>query len=334
MNNATLVTGGSGFIGSHLVSALLSKANRPRCLVRKKDDIAYLKSLGVELVFGDLLDKASLKEAVRGVDTIYHLAAKVRPLNLFERVKGNSNIYLETNLQGTKNLVEVCQAEKIRRFIYFSSIAAVGPGTVLTEDSVPHPVTDYGKSKLEAEKHLLQLFKSSGFPVMIIRPGMTYGPGGKAILILSRFIKTGFFPFIGDGLNLMPVCYVDDLVRATLLVAENGKAGEIYFVIENSYMIRELIEIIARAINKKFLSLYVPKNIAFGGVLIKGLCEKMLGLKFSPFFIDLSKEAVLSCVSDWTYNGKIRNELGYLPSVNLEKGIDLTVKWYRENGLI
>lgn len=180
----TLVTGATGFIGSHLVKALVEQGKDVRCLVRKTSDTQYLNELGVELFYGDLLYKESLQEVAKNVNIVYHLAGIVH--------SKKSSDYYKINTNGTQNLVEVFLSEKIERFVYLSSIAAVGPnrehGILLNEQSPCRPIDPYGRSKLGAEKLLMNFFKKYGFPIVIIRPPTVYGPSGRSQIIKKNIV--------------------------------------------------------------------------------------------------------------------------------------------------
>ncbi len=333
MQKYNLVTGGTGFIGSHLVEALISMGDKVKCLVRTTSNVRHLKKIGVELVYGDLLDQQSLEKAVRDTDIVYHLAAKVRPCRVFERVGAHS--YRDVNVIGTVNLINACNLHGIKKFIYFSSIAAAGPGLEMSENSPCRPITAYGKSKLEAERYITSIFATQKFPAVILRPGLIYGPRGMATLILSRIVKKGIVPIIGNGSNFMPVCYIDDLIKATLSAVEKGRTGEIYFTTEKSYMFRDLIESIEKGLSKNAHRLYIPENAAYGMALIKELVEKAMNLKFSPFCIDFSKEAFSCLTIKWTCNNeKAKKEFNFMPNVSLEEGMERTINWYKNNGLL
>jgi nucleoside-diphosphate-sugar epimerase len=200
----TLVTGATGFIGKHLVKTLAQQGKTIRCLVRKTSDTRYLENLGVEFHYGDLLSKDSLKDIAKGINIVYHLAGEV-----------NSNRcrnYYKINVDGTKNLVEQCLSKKVDRFIYLSSIAAVGPksGTLLTEQSPCKPANPYGKSKFETEKLLITYFDRFKFPVTILRAPIVYGPFGQHSVItkILQMISKGRFFFRGQWKKLKkPLLY-------------------------------------------------------------------------------------------------------------------------------
>ncbi len=334
MSDIILVTGAAGFIGSHLAEFLVRKGYRVRCLVKSGSDVDYLKALGVEIYYGDLLDKDSLFNAFCDVYMVYHLAAKVRPSRVFENIKSNDNIYTETNLIGTKNLVDVCLSAGIPRFVYFSSIAAVGPGVALSEASCARPMTKYGKSKLAAEEYVLKQFKDKGFPAVVLRPGLTYGPRGPSVLILAKLIQKCVLPVIGNGLYLIPFCYVDDLVRAAVRVGEEGKVGEVFFLVDRSYSINEFTDHISKALGKRPLVLFFPARFVYAYAFCLEHVERLLRVKFAPFKVDLSKEGIAS-LTDCTYcNDKVKACVGSFSLVSLEEGVRRTVRWYVEKGIL
>lgn len=335
MKNIILVTGGTGFIGSHLVEALVDRGERVRCLVRRDSNAVHLKNLGVELVYGDLLDKESLRKAIRNVEIVYHLAAQVRPFRIIHITQELSYIYHKINLIGTMNLAETCFIEKVKKFIYYSTIAAAGPGIDLMESSPCRPITDYGKSKLAAERFLLNLFRDKKFPVIIVRPGQIYGPRNMPMLLLFKFIKKGIFPTLGRGDNSISFCYVGNLIKGTLLVEEKGNLGEIYFLVDNSCTLNKFAQAIAETMDVRLSRLSLPKNVAYAAAYLKQMIEKVFHFRVYPFCMDLGIATVISATTNWIYsNKKAKEELGYVPEIDLEKGINLTVKWYRDNGLL
>lgn len=206
-----LVTGGTGFIGSHLVDLLVEKNYNVRVLVRKGDVhpayddkvnqeiLEHEKNLGVEIVYGNLLDKKSLEKACEGIDIIYHLAAIARQ---YEGLP--TQVYYDINTFGTKNLLDACLKNKVKRFVYTSTKDACGPsldGKPLTEKTILHPVIVYGKSKLGGEILSLYYYKKFGLPVTIIRPPLIYGERYPLLARYFRTVKKGIFPIFGSGKN-------------------------------------------------------------------------------------------------------------------------------------
>lgn len=335
MKRLILITGGTGYIGSFLVEALISRGEHVRCLVERKSDITYLRNLGVELVYGDLLDKELLREAVTNVNIVYHLAALVDPFKVFHSLQALSRMYYKINVIGTMNLVEVCLDSKIQKFIYYSSVAVTGFGAVFTESSPCNPFTDYAKSKLEAERFLLDSFIYKKFPVVIIRPGSVYGPRNKQWLTIFKLVRRGIFPFIGKGDNSMPICYIDNVIKATLLIEEKGKLGEIYFLVDDSCNFRELVQTIAKIMRVNLFTLYFPKNIIYAIAHLKEIFENIVQFRIYPFCLDLGINAVRKYSTNWVCsNDKIKKELGYAPEVDLKEAIYRLFVWYKENGFL
>jgi nucleoside-diphosphate-sugar epimerase len=319
-----LVTGATGFIGSHLLKTLCEKDMEVRCLVRSNSKVEPLKRKRLELVYGDLLKKDSLRNAIKHVDTIYHLAGEVYAAE-------DRNYHV--NVIGTKNLLEVCLSDNIKKFIYVSSIAAVGPNTsrnvVWDENSPCNPISAYGRSKHEAEKLLLETFRIHTLPVAIIRPPIVYGPGvsiSSRVFMFLNFIQRGLYRTIGDGKNLISLCYVDNLIHGILLAGEKqDTAGEIYFIAdERPYTINEIAEAIAREEGVRLPSSHIPIWLADLMAVLLSVPSKVLG-----FVPPLSFGKIREMKSNWVCDiSKAERELGYRPIMTFEQGIKKTVEWY------
>jgi len=321
----TLVTGATGFIGNHLIRELLGEKRNVRCLVRKSSNRAVLREfekLGVETVSGDLLDKASLQRAVRGVKIAYHVAGEVYSVS-------RDSTYYKVNVRGTENLVEACLTENIRKFIYLSSIAAVGPNRdrniLLKEADECHPIVPYGKSKYEAEKILLTYYREKDFPVVIVRPPIVYGPRQKSELTnVFRAIKKGKFMIVGAGDNLKSLCYIDNLIQGMVLAEKKGKSGEIYFIAdEKPYSINELCSTISRLEGKEVSYTHLPTFIADLSGFLFNVIHRLFKFSFLPLFTIKTVKLDFAC--DISKAGK---ELGYVPQINLEEGLKRTLAWH------
>ena len=221
-----IITGAAGFIGSHLVEALLQKGAEVRCLVRKSSDLKWIKGLAIEYAWGDCCDRASLKEAVKGVDLVFHSAGVTRAVK--------EETFYHVNADGTGNLIQACleYAPHLRRFIYLSSQAAAGPsrnGARKKETDPCEPVSDYGRSKRMGEEIVLAHAKR--LPLVILRPSAVYGPRDKDIYVFFKFLSKRINPCLSDPAQRISLCHIQDLVQAVLLAAENpALPGEIFFV--------------------------------------------------------------------------------------------------------
>lgn len=328
-----LVTGGTGFVGGCLIPKLLEHNFEVTCLVRKSDKAAKLKDkYNVVTVVGDVTKPETLKGISENIDYVIHLAAMGHVSAVTEE---SFRQFVEINEQGTKNLLkEFKDSVQLKKFIHFSSTAAMGPIgiPVLNENSIPNPVTPYQKSKNRSEKIITDAFTEEGFPGLILRPCMIYGPGGYGEFYkFCKLMKKGIFPKVGHGQNLTPLVYVEDVVNAAVLALTKGKPGEIYIIAsQKSIPMDSLRELIVRNISVKRPYIYIPAGLALTGAKI---IEKIFPL--------IGKEPVVtyanikSTIVDRTFDiTKAEKELGYTQSCRFEEGIANTVAWYREQGKI
>jgi nucleoside-diphosphate-sugar epimerase len=321
-----LVTGANGFVGSHLVEGLLSKGYHVICLVRKTSNLRWLSGLNVEYVYADISEKESLKNVLKNVGFVFHVAGLTKAKTEEE--------YFKANYQGTKNLIEACIEDnpQIKRFVYISSQAAVGPGKddqPLDETAPCNPVTDYGKSKLEGEKIVLEF--SLKLPVTIIRPPAVYGPRDSDILSFFKVANKGFKTLFGKGESYLSLCYIEDLVDGIILAAESPKAtGQIYFIADDQiYSWREAFRIVAKALNKKTITLKIPKVFLYTIAFVSENIARLLG---KPTVINVQKVREIT-QKYWLCDvSKAKRELGFSPKYPLEEGAKKTVKWYKEKG--
>jgi nucleoside-diphosphate-sugar epimerase len=315
-----LVTGGTGFIGSHLAEALLQRGVRVRCLVRKGSDLKWLKGLPIEIISGDCSDKASLREAVKDIDKIFHLAGITKAVK--------EKTYFEVNAFGTENLINACLEDNhhVQKFIYLSSQAAAGPcrnGNKKRESDRCEPISAYGQSKRMGEE--LALVHAHKIPLVILRPPGVYGPRDKDFYTLFKWVSKRIKPCFSGKVSL---CYVQDVVQAILLAAESQtKSGEIFFLSDGTdYLMREIGDVFARAMGVTPLSIPIPRWLLFG---IASLSEVLSVLSRKPSLI--SKGMAEQMVQkDWTCDiTKAKTMLGFQPQVQLSQGAQLTYQWYK-----
>ncbi|HEY6209910.1 MAG TPA: NAD(P)-dependent oxidoreductase, partial [Gemmatimonadales bacterium] len=236
------VTGGTGFVGAHLVRALLERGDAVRCLVRDPAKAAALGWTGaVELVRGDLNDARALRDGCAGAEVVYHVAGRVSARNAPE--------FMAANRDGTARVLEAAAAEPPRRFLYVSSLAAAGPaprGQPIDESRPPAPVTPYGRSKLSAEL----LVRAAPVPWTIVRPPMVYGERDRELFKLFKLARAAVVPVFGDGSQELSVIYAADLADAVIAAATAQRsAGMVYFAAHPSVTTsRELVRAIGRAV--------------------------------------------------------------------------------------
>lgn len=321
-----LVTGANGFVGSHLVEALLTQDYQVRCLVRRTSDLTFIRSLPVEWAYGDVGHGERLEAACTGVDAVCHLAGatKARDRETFFRV----------NAEGTRNLLAACQqvAPHLQRFIYVSSMAAAGPSPdrrPIDESCPPCPRTYYGESKLRGEQFCHEY--AERLPVVILRPTAIYGPRERDILFYFQTVNRGIRLLLGQGERRACLIFVHDLVALILRTLQDERAvGEIYFVAEGrDYDWQEISTLIASALGKRTLRIVVPEGLL---PIIATVAEFQARLTGQPALLNSQKlielrQRYLVCSAE-----KARRELGFEAQYDLATGIRLTAQWYRENG--
>ncbi|MBI5216038.1 MAG: NAD-dependent epimerase/dehydratase family protein [Ignavibacteriae bacterium] len=320
------ITGATGFIGSHLAESLHAKGYQLRCLIRKTSSLEYIKHLPIEYVYGDLFDDKALQSAVADVDYVYHFAGVTKAKTKEEYFRGNH--------LATKNLLHVVLKTnpELKRFVHVSSQAAVGPSLgdkAVDEQTLFHPITTYGISKMEAEKECLRLLDK--LPITITRPPAVYGPRDKDVFEFFNTMNKGLQPMIGFGKKYVSLVHVKSLVDGIILAGEHPNGvGQIYFISsERFYHWKEIGELTASIMQKKVLRLKIPE----AGVYVIGFFAEIFS-KFSSKPALLNLEKVKDIIQDaWTCDvTKAKKELGYRETINLEEGIRGTVEWYRKNG--
>jgi nucleoside-diphosphate-sugar epimerase len=320
------VTGGTGFIGSHLVEALIEKGFQVTCLVRKTSDLSWLSSLPLTFVEGDLSDEDVLKRSIEGQDYVFHLAGLTKAINL--------EAFNWVNYQGTRNLLKAsleCN-ESIKRFVFFSSLAAVGPSKTrepIGDDADPHPISLYGESKRKAEEVIQQY--NDKFPITILRPPSVYGPRERDYYRFFRCIQKGWMPYAGYEEHLLSIVYVKDLTRASLLVLETPKTiGKIYFISDDKF---HSWSDIARAISTALDKHPIPVHIPLKFFSLLSLWEEGVSrIRNKPSLFNREKLRELR-ERYWICDpGKAKEEFGFRSFYSLDQGIKETAEWYLENG--
>jgi nucleoside-diphosphate-sugar epimerase len=319
-----LVTGATGFIGSHLVEALLQKGVQVRCLVRKTSNLTWLKSLPIEVVHGDCNDKASLGEAVKNIDQVFHLAGVTKAIE--------EKTYFEVNALGTENLLHACLKNnpQLQKFIYLSSQAAAGPcqdGGTKKESDRCEPVSAYGHSKRMGEEFALA--HKHEIPLLILRPSAVYGPRDRDIYAFFKLLSKRIKPCLYDRDQHISLCYVRDIVQAILLAAEaQESSGEIFFLSDGQdYRLEEIGNIFARAMGVTPICIRVPKWMIFGMASFSEYLSKLSG---KPPLLNKGKVEEMmqkNWVCDIT---KAKTLLGFEPQFKLSQGAKLTFEWYRK----
>ncbi len=327
-NSPVLITGASGFVGSHLAESLSRQKVKVKLLVRNTSRLPFPITPLMELCYGDVTDLESVRKAVKGVKIVYHLAGILRGADY--------SAYQMVNTEGTRNVCQAVQEEKgFRRLVYVSSLSAAGPsplGGEIDETMPSHPVSFYGKTKRLAEEIVLSYHEK--FEISILRPGAVYGPRETDIFEYFKMVRQGLVVNGGDGTQRVSFIYVADLVDAILLAGHSPKAkGQIFFVCDGkSLNWNELSAHIGRILKKSYKSFNVPLGIVRIAALLGDGLARLTGKSFLPPIVstDKLKEAG---VPGWVCsNRKIRQRLGFKPRFDIEKGLKNTVQFYLISG--
>ncbi len=318
------MTGGTGFIGSHLVEALIERGIEVRCLVRSKTNLKWLRGLSVEFIEGDLKDRFSLFRAVKGVNQIFHLAGVTKAVK--------EETYYEVNATGTKNLIYACLevGPPIEKFIYLSSQAASGPCThdgKKREEEPCLPVSPYGQSKRKGEEFLFEQLHQ--LPFLILRPSVVYGPRDRDVFAFFKILSKGINPIFSSPDQQISLCYVQDIVQGILLASESkGLQGEIFFLSDgHPYRMDQIGDIFAEVIGVKVYRIRIPFRILFG---IASFSELLSKISRKPPLMNRGKlEEMIQ--KNWVCDiTKANTLLGFKPKVLLREGVKITYEWYRK----
>jgi dihydroflavonol-4-reductase len=328
-----LITGASGFIGSFIVEEALRRGMETWAGVRASSSRKYLTDERIHFIDLDFSSQEKLENALQGheFDYVVHAAGVTKSLHEAD--------FFATNTQGTINLVEAILHLKmpLKRFIYMSSLSIYGaireqqPYTEIQEDDVPKPNTAYGKSKLQAEKFLDSI--GSEFHYVILRPTGVYGPREHDYFLLAKSIKEHLDFAVGFKRQDITFIYVQDVVQAIFLSLDHALDGRKFFLSDgNVYSSTDFSDLVHDALGSPWwlrmrAPLWILKVITSIGELVSHITGKTSALNRDKYNILKQR--------NWRCNIEpAMDELGYHPQYNLEKGVELTIKWYKENGWI
>jgi nucleoside-diphosphate-sugar epimerase len=326
--SSVLVTGATGFAGSHLTRRLLSERFKVNILARPDSNYSVLELLGARVIHGDITDMESVEKAVSGVDTVYHIAA------LFRKAKFPDSAYWATNYDGTMNVMRACQKAGVKRIVHCSTVGVLGNiDNPPADETTPYNPGDiYQETKCAAERDVLQLYETEGLPVTVVRPAGIYGPGDTRWLKLFRSIARGKFAMIGSGKTLIHLVYISDLIDIFRLAADSPDApGRVYIGAGERYIsLNEFAETIADTEGVALSRMHIPVGPVH---FLSGVCEDLcraVGME-PPIY----RRRVHFFMKDRAFSiSKAKTELGYDPKVDVEEGVQRTVAWYLEEGLI
>lgn len=324
MKETILVTGGNGFLGSHLSDRLQQDGYTVRILARRHGDEQPRK--GFATIWGDIRDQAVVDQAVEGVDRVIHTVSNFRHGG---SDKGESH---SINVVGTRLVLEACQKYQVKQLVHCSTIGVHGSVKEIpaTETTPFNPGDLYQETKLEAEQEVWKFAEQSGLPTTVIRPISLIGPGDNRMLKLFKMIKHGKFLKIGPCSAFFQPAYIDDVVDGFMLCLGNEKAyGEVFIVGSDEYVpLEELFVIIADQLGVKPPSIRIPLQPV---LLMASLCEAVC----VPFGIEppLHRRRVSFFQNNRAFCiDKVKKKLGYQPQVSLKESIQRTISWYEAEG--
>ena len=325
-----LVTGGTGFVGSHLVRCLLARGDEVRCLVRPTSRLDNLKDLPIEPACGDLRDLETLKHAAKGCNLVYHCAADYRLW-----CKDPNEMYA-TNVEGTRNVMQAAFDEGVQRVVYTSTVGCLGlndngaPANEDTPVSIDEMVGHYKRSKFLAEEEV-RGFAKRGLPVVIVNPSTPVGeldikptPTGK---IIVDFLRGKMFGYVDTGMNLIDV---KDCAEGHVLAAEKGRAGERYILGGHNITLKQLFDALANVTDIASPRTQVPHWVAESYARL----ENFWSIQVAGREPDVPLESVkLARHKMWFDSAKAVRELG-LSQNPIEQALERAVVWFQQHGYV
>ncbi|MCE5336356.1 MAG: NAD-dependent epimerase/dehydratase family protein [Desulfobacteraceae bacterium] len=319
--HAVMLTGASGFIGSHVAQRLARDGCDVRLWLRTQSNIASrLDIAGARIFPGFGAGDALLKDALRGADTVVHCAGATRA--------PNRQGYFEANTDLTLRLLDALRPS--HRLVYISSLAAAGPSSPFSpvdETSPPAPISHYGESKLAAEAHVRQWGSQNGNNFVILRPGVVYGPREKNLYHYFKWVRRGVLPLLGNGERRFSIVYVDDMVDAVMAAINRPVSGEAHFVANNDpCSLTALGSAIRKALgNPRLIPLRLPAAFFDAIAVVLDAVSSVTG---KPAVMGRQKVLEMKQQAWLCSNRSLREKFGWEARVSLEEGIRRTAEWY------
>lgn len=324
-----LVTGATGFLGSHVARLLVTRGEPVRAMAREASTRRALDGVAVEWVVGDLRDAASLDRAMRGVRRVFHVAADYRLWAAQPR-----EIY-ESNVSGTRNLLEAAGRAGVERFVYTSSVATIAvsrPGRLPDEDvdaRLDEMIGHYKRSKFLAEQAAMEAARS-GLPVVVVNPTTPVGPGDWKPTPTGRIILdflTGRMPaYVDTGLNLVAV---EDAAAGHLLAAERGAVGRRYILGAENLTLKQILDVLARLAGRPAPRLRMPHAVALAAAHVDTFVARLTGRE-PRIPVDGVR---MSCHRMFVDASRAVRELGFRPA-SVAAALERAVRWYQANGYV
>ncbi|MGI9533641.1 MAG: SDR family oxidoreductase [Thermodesulfobacteriota bacterium] len=326
---STIITGATGFIGSNITRKLVEKGEKVKVLLRKTSKTQNIDDLNVEKVYGDILDKDSLMQAFGGCDTLYHSAG------LVSFKKSDYKKMEDINVTGARNVLSAALESGIKKVLFTSSVAAIGPdfaNDLITEET---NYTIYGKNigymndKYDAEQVAHEYIKK-GLAVTILNPSVVLGSGDiylSSTASVLWYCKKKFPGYMDGTLNIVDV---EDVAEGHILAAEKGKVGEKYILGNANLNIKEYFELLEKVSGVKAPGIKIPYFVAYGTAY---LVERVIGKSF-PNYTTMDLDSVKLSKFNWHVDcSKAISELGY-KQTPIEETLSKTVEWFKNNGYL
>lgn len=319
MIGRVLVTGGGGFIGSHLVVQQLGLGRQVSVIDTGLERLASLGDVeGLERIEGDIRDTALLEKVVPGTDVVFHLASAHLEVNR------DDDYFKSINVTATRDLARLAGSAGVQRFVHCSSVGVYGPllSVPADEDTPCRPDIAYEVSKLQGEREVLAVAADSGLPTVVLRPAWVYGPGCPRTAKLFRALRKRRFVMVGKGHNLRHPVYIEDMLQAFELAAtREGIEGQVFIIASAEYVtLEQLVNAILEVEHSDYRPLQVPLPVMWPVCLAAESMAKLLGRE-PPF----SRRSLKFFTEDSAFSiARAVDKLGYSPGVGLADGLERT----------
>lgn len=321
-----LITGGNGFAGRHLISALLKRGERLRVLVSPLGDSTWLEQRGVTVFRGDVRTADAVLAAMRGVEAVFHLVAETK-------VWGPMRDSYAVNVTGTENVCRAALKAGVGRLVHLSTFTVYKMmiGRPVTEEDALEPLNEpYSITKAESDQLVQDMVRKEHLPAVILRPGPLLGPGdGRSFGRLADRLRAGKGIIVGSGNNAVPLTYITDVVQALLLALDSKLAiGEAYNVGNDEPLTQqEYLSAIAQDIGVAPPHIHVPYSSLYAAAYAFERISTLSGYRIPPV---VTRHGVKILGGDNRISiAKARRDLSYVPQVSVREGVRLTAAWYR-----
>ncbi len=317
------LTGGTGFLGRHLVPLLCRAGFQTKILTRHPEQNPWLQRYPqVEVIHGDLQDAEILMKAVEGCQYVIHAGGMFR-------FWGNEENFRVTNAQGTENVLEAALKAKVERLVHISTVAVVGhpdPSGIVDETHPAHPADAYQRSKWQAEQIAMRYCSEQGLPVIVLRPGAYYGPLGQYAFnrLFFKDPMRGIIMQVDGGRHIIFPAYIDDVAQGVMLALDKGRVGEVYNICGDWIQHRDAFDIVCQEANIHWPRLPIPGWL---GIFTARVLEAFSAVTRTEPFWPMNLHSYV--YNNWRVSTeKARRELGFRP-IDFREGARRTIAWYK-----